>query len=153
MKFRDLSNVAATSAVIQFATSSYNLTLLGVYVVTINYSWAENSTAKNTIKITLIDPCLVAVVPPASLASSSSYMGDLDTKVNVAPSIIADYQSICVYSISNIVTKSSLPDTSLQVVMFNQMTNYSYSNIGNASITLHSSSYNPTYAGIYFVSV
>ena len=149
MKFTDLSNVA----VIKFATSSYDLTLLGVYVITINYSWAETSTDTNTITVTLVDPCLAAVVPPASLASRSSYMGDSQTYVNVALSITAAYQLTCVYSISTSATKSSSPDSSPQIVLFRTMTNDSYSNIGNAKITLHSSSYDPTYAGIYSVAV
>ena len=74
----------------------------------------------------------MAVVLPALLASSSSYMGDSDTYANVALSITAAYQSTCVFSISTSVTKSSSPDTSSQIVLFTTMTNDSYYNIGNA---------------------
>ena len=43
VKFTNLLNVANTNAIIKFTSPTYNLSLLGVYNVTINYSWNQYS--------------------------------------------------------------------------------------------------------------
>ena len=100
VKFNDLSNVAATNAIITFKNFIYDPTLVGVYTVTIYYSWNQSPVLITTTTVTLIDPCLVAVVPPSSLPSFSYYNGDPDTTKTLAPTITSAYRGVCLYSIS-----------------------------------------------------
>ena len=91
VKFVDLSNVFATSAVINFNSHVYTPSLVGSYVVTISYSWNQNISKTSTISVTLVDPCILAVTPPASISNSSQYLSDANLQINIGPSITTAY--------------------------------------------------------------
>jgi hypothetical protein len=56
----------------------YVSNLAGVYTVTLVYSWNGPSTATRSFFITVIDPCIIAVTPPASFANISKNLSKLD---------------------------------------------------------------------------
>ena len=136
VQFNDLADVSAIKAIITFKNSIYDHKLVGVYIITINYSWNQSPVLITTITVTLIDPCLVAVVPQ-SLPSFTYYNGDPDTTKTLAPIIISAYWGVCLYSISIAVSKSTTPDTSSTVIAFTPMVNALYENIGDAYFSLH----------------
>ena len=126
--------MAATDAIITFKASIYDPDILGVYVVTIAYNWNRSPTYTNTITVTLIDPCLIAVIPPATIVSSTYNMGDANSSTSLAPTITIAYRGVCLYSISIVSTKLTSPDTSSDVVSFTTMTNSLYATISNAKV-------------------
>ena len=52
------------NAFITFYTNTYDLSLIGVYTVSLNYSWNGPNTVTRTFTVTFIDPCIAAIVPP-----------------------------------------------------------------------------------------
>lgn len=91
VKFVDLSDVFATSAVINFNSHVYTPSLVGSYVVTISYSWNQNISKNSTISVTLVDPCIIGVTPPALISNSSQYLSDANLQMNIGPSITTAY--------------------------------------------------------------
>lgn len=51
------------SALVSLMCSSYNLNLLGVYIMTFTYSWHGPSQNSTSFNLTIVDPCLTAVFP------------------------------------------------------------------------------------------
>jgi hypothetical protein len=71
-----LSAILSNSIV--FNTDSYTVPFVGVYTIGLTYDWSGPNTITHTFTFTVIDPCIVAVVPPASIPSSVWYVGDPD---------------------------------------------------------------------------
>ena len=109
---------------ITFSSPTYNPSLIDIYTVTISYAWNQYEFSK-FITVTLIDPCIAGVVFPASIANKSNYLSDANTSMNLGPTIATAYQSVCVYSISIVSTKTVPPDTSANLVAFTTMINAS----------------------------
>lgn len=51
------------------------------------------------------------------------------------------------------VTKNTVPDTSLTTILFTNMINAAYSSLSLAVVTIATSSYNPTLAGVYTLTL
>ena len=133
---------------IVFKNNLYDPSTVGVYIVTINYHWNQSPTETTAVTVTLIDPCILGVVPLATIPSTSANNSDIDSTESLAPAITnTKYQLNCVYSISIEVTKSNTPDTSPIIVLFTPMVNAKFLNINSALVTFHSSVYDKNYAG------
>lgn len=80
-----------SSAVITFFTEIYDLALLGIYTININYSWNGPNTLTKTFNLTVTDPCLKAFTFPV-ISNISHYLNDTDTMTNIAPNITPNYE-------------------------------------------------------------
>ena len=109
------------------ATGAYTPLNAGVYTVTLVYSWNGPSTATVEFTVTVVDPCITAIVPPASIASVTRNLSDPNLPINVPPSISGVYASVCFFSIAMTVTKDITPDTSRSVILFTDMVNAPFS--------------------------
>jgi hypothetical protein len=78
------------NAVITFQTIAYDLSLVGVYTVTLNYSWNGPNIVTRTFTVTFLDPCVAAIVPPTP-GNVTKTLSDPNSTVNVAPTINSSY--------------------------------------------------------------
>lgn len=67
-----------STEVVTFNTSAYDYQYIGAYTISLTFTWSGPSSATRGFTFTVIDPCIVAVVPPASIPSSSWWIGDQD---------------------------------------------------------------------------
>ena len=72
--------------------------------------------------------------------------------LNVSPIITGIYNTFCSFSIAITVSKIASLDTSFSAILFTNMVNAPYSQLGNAILTIATSGYNPSIAGVYIVS-
>ena len=100
------------------ATNAYTPLNAGVYTVTLVYSWNGPSATTVVFTVTIVDPCIAATLPPASIANVSRNLSDLNLPINVPPSITGVYAPVCFFSIAMTVTKNITPDTSPAMILF-----------------------------------
>ena len=67
-----------STEVVTFNTSAYLYPYIGEYTISLTFTWSGPSSSTQVFTFTVIDPCIVAVVPPASIPSSSWWIGDPD---------------------------------------------------------------------------
>ena len=94
------SITSLASTVIYFNTAAYNLPYLGVYTVSLEYTWSTATPVVKTFTFTVTDPCLTAITPPTSIAPYTANIGDPDYQQDIAPTIGVTYQNYCVFSIT-----------------------------------------------------
>ena len=109
------TSVDLPNALVHYIGSTYTLANLGTYTITMTYTFGGLSindiTLVKTWTLNVIDPCLLAVVPPTP-ASYTRYVTDPDITVNLAPTINPLYQDYCIYQIASMTcTKTQTPDT------------------------------------------
>ena len=80
-------------------SSTVDLTLVGIYTVTLAYSWNGPSNTNKVFTMTLLDPCTVMTVPPATIANVAINLSNTNLLLNVPPAITGTYASICSFSI------------------------------------------------------
>lgn len=83
---------------------------------------------------TVIDPCIVAVVPPLPPAKLF-YTTDPDFIQTLAPTVTTAYQPYCLFSISLTITKATTPDTSASVHRFTPIVNIYFASATLATVT------------------
>jgi hypothetical protein len=111
---------------IVFNTVTYEPAFVGVFSVTLTYTWSGPTTLTRTFLFTVIDPCILNNVPPASIPSYTAYIGDADYLQNLAITVGVPYQAYCIYSIYLASTKTPIPDTSATAMSFTDMVNQLY---------------------------
>ena len=119
--FTDKVNAPFTSlasAVLTIATGAYTPLNVGMYAVTLVYSWNGPSATTVVFTVTIVDPCIAATVPPASIANLTRNLSDPNLPINVPPSITGVYAPVCFFSIAMTVTKNITPDTSPAMILF-----------------------------------
>ena len=67
-----------TTEVVVFNTDAFVYPYIGIYTISLTFTWSGPLTSTQEFTFTVIDPCIVAVVPPASIPSSSWWIGDPD---------------------------------------------------------------------------
>ena len=60
---------ALTATEILFNTVSYNPVYIGEYAVSLEYAYSTATIVVRTFTYTVVDPCILGVVPPASIPS------------------------------------------------------------------------------------
>jgi hypothetical protein len=152
----DQSNVALstlTTTNILFNTATYVAAYIGVYDVTLTYTWPPGpQTLARTFTFTVIDPCIPTIVPPASIPNYTAYIGDPNFTQNIAPTVGVTYQAYCVYSISLAATKVPAPLTPAAYTYTNQV-NVLYTDIPNSKVTYNASIQDLANAGVYSVTL
>jgi hypothetical protein len=138
---------------VTFNTEFYMEPFIGVYSISLTFTWSGPSTSTQLFTFTVIDPCIAAVIPPASIPNSAWWIGDLDQSQSFPPSIDPLFQDYCIYSISISVTKNIAPNTSASVVTFTPMVNKTYLNNSEAIALFDVSTPDLNNTGIYTIVV
>ena len=79
-----------SQAVMTFQSIGYDLSLVGIYTVSLNYSWNGPTAVVRTFTVTFVDPCIAAIVPPTP-ANVTKTLSDPNSTVNVPPTINSSY--------------------------------------------------------------
>jgi len=77
----DRVNASVTSlatSVILFNTSTYVIPYLGVYDVSLRFTWSTATPVVRTFTFTVNDPCPPAITPPASIPNYTAMIGTID---------------------------------------------------------------------------
>ena len=77
-------------AVMTFQSIMYDLSLVGIYTVILNYSWNGPTAVVRTFTVTFVDPCIAAIVPP-TLANVTKTLSDPPSTMNVSPTLNSSY--------------------------------------------------------------
>ena len=103
--------------------------------------------------MTIIDPCIAATSAPASIANVTRNLSKLNLPINVPPSVIGPYASVCFFSIAMTVTKDITPDTSPAMIFFTDKVNAPFTSLASSVVTISTSAYTPLNAGVYTVTL
>ena len=125
-----LSSLATTN--ILFNTISYVPAYVGVYNIDLFYEWSGPSTSNQIFTFTVVDPCILNNVPPASIPSYSEFLGMPNYTQDIAITVGIPYQDYCIFSITLTSVKQVAPDTSVTAMTFVNMLNSLYTDLANA---------------------
>ena len=73
---------------------------VGVYTIDLFYQWSGPTTSNQVFTFTVVDPCILNNVPPATLPNYTGYIGDPDYIQDIAITVGVAYQDYCIYSIT-----------------------------------------------------
>ena len=135
------------------STNAYTPLNAGVYTVTLVYSWNGPSATTVVFTVTIVDPCIAATVPPASIANLTRNLSDPNLPINVPPSITGVYAPVCFFSIAMTVTKNITPDTSPAMILFTDQVDAPFTSLASSVVTIATTAYTPFNAGVYTVTL
>jgi len=145
----DVAISTVLSKTIVFNHSAYDATKIGVYSVSLQYTTNATIITTRSFTFTILDPCIAAVVPPASIPNFSAFIGDVDYTENMPPTISTTFQSSCIFSLSLSSSKVPLPDTSATAFTFSPLSNANYLSLSSAKVVYKSSVQNLAHTGVY----
>jgi hypothetical protein len=74
----DVAISTVLSKTIVFNHSIYDAAKIGVYSVSLEYKTNATIITTRSFTFTIVDPCITAIVPPASIPNFEAFIGDAD---------------------------------------------------------------------------